>query len=89
MPVETFHTLIARNKRNSFILIFGFMVFFVAMGLIIGVVWGGYTDDLGRYHANWGFGAMVAIIAGVVAFFLTLGSFFGGDSVLLGVSRAK
>ncbi len=89
MPVETFHTQIARNKRNSFILIFGFMVFFVAMGLIIGVVWGGYTDDLGRYHANWGFGAMVAIIAGVVAFFLTLGSFYGGDSVLLGVSRAK
>ena len=89
MPVETFHTQIARNKRNSFILIFGFMVFFIALGLIIGMVWGGYTDDLGRYHANWYFGAMVALIAGIVAFFLTLGSFFGGDSVLLGVSGAK
>ena len=80
MPVETFHTLIARNKRNSYILIFAFMAFFIALGLVIGTVWGG---------GDWRFVGVVALIAGTVAFFLTLGSFYGGSSVLLGVSKAK
>ena len=80
MAIETFHTLIAKNKRNSFFLIGGFMIFFVAMGLLIGMVWGG--GDLT-------FGVVVAVIAAAVAFFLTLGSFYGGSSVLLGMSRAK
>ena len=69
MAVETFHTLIARNKRNSFLLIALFMIFFVGLGLLIGVVWGSHTDDYGVFQANWTFGFMVAVIAGVVAFF--------------------
>ena len=44
MAVETFHTLIARNKRNSFLLILGFMVFFVGLGLLITP---GFTDGRG------------------------------------------
>jgi heat shock protein HtpX len=80
MPGETFHTLIARNRRNSFILIGGFMLFFIAMGLLIGMVWGG---------GELAFGIVVATIAGVIAFGLTLGSYFGGSSVLLGMSKAK
>lgn len=97
MPIETFHTLIARNKRNSILLIAGFMVFFVGLGLLIGIVWGGVqpeeTDIYGNVtqsaEVSWHFGAMVAIIAGVVAFFLTLGSYYGGGNVLLSMSRAK
>jgi len=80
MATETFHTLIARNRRNSFILIGGFMLFFVALGLLIGMVWGG---------GEAAFGIAVAAIAGIVAFFLTLASYFGGSSVLLGMSQAK
>ena len=80
MATETFHTLIARNKRNSFFLIGGFMLFFVGMGLLIGMVWGG---------GEWQFGATVAIIAGLVAFVLTLLSFYGGSSALLGMSQAR
>jgi len=80
MATETFHTLIAKNKRNSFILIGGFMLFFVGMGLLIGMVWGG---------GRWQFGAVVAGIAAVVAFVLTLLSFYGGSSALLGMSKAR
>ncbi len=54
MATETFHTLIAKNKRNSFVLIGGFMLFFIGMGLLIGMVWGG---------GEWPFAAVVAGIA--------------------------
>jgi heat shock protein HtpX len=79
MPAETFHTLIARNRRNSAILIALFVVFFVGMGLLIGWVWGGTTP----------FAVTVAVIAGLVAFFLTLASYYRGSSAVLGISRAR
>jgi heat shock protein HtpX len=80
MPGETFHTLIARNKRNSVILIGVFMLLFIGMGLLIGAVWG---------HGNATFSIAVAAIAGIVAFGLTMGSYYGGSSVLLSMSQAK
>ena len=80
MPVETFHTQIARNKRNSFLLIGLFTLFFIGMGLLIGSVWGG--GDLA-------FSIAVAAIAAAVAFVLTLASYYGGSSALLGMSRAR
>ncbi len=89
MAIETFDTLIAKNKRNSFILIAGFMVFFVAIGLLIGVVWGSGTDQFGQYHTNWYFGAIVAFIAAVIAFFLTLASFYGGSGAIMAMSKAR
>ena len=79
MATETFHDLIARNRRNSALLIVLFVAFFVGVGLLIGVVWGG----------NWPFGAVVAGIAAVVAFFLTLLSYYGGSGALLALSRAR
>jgi len=79
MAGETFHDLIARNKRNSALLILLFLLFFVGLGLLIGTVWG----------RTWHFGIVVSVIAGVVAFFLTLASYYGGSSALLGMSRAR
>lgn len=79
MAVETFHTLIARNRRNSFLLIAFFLLFFIGIGLLIGMVWGG----------NWQFGVVVAAIAAVVAFCLTLASYYGGSAAVLGVSKAR
>ena len=80
MAVETFHTLIARNKRNSFLLIGIFLAFFIGFGLLIGMVWGA---------GDWRFAWVVAAAAAMLAFLLTLGSFYGGSSVLLSMSRAK
>jgi heat shock protein HtpX len=86
--VETFHTLIAKNKRNSFILMVLFMVFFVGLGLLIGAVWGSQTDRFGEYHINWHFSIMIAVLAGGISFLLTLLSYYGGDSLLMAVSDA-
>ena len=80
MALETFHTLIARNKRNSFVLIFLFVLIFVGMGLLIGAVWGG-----GDMVVAW----TVAIVAAVIAFILTLASYYGGSATLLGLSKAR
>ncbi len=80
MAIETFHTLIARNRRNSIMLVGGFMVFFVLVGLVIGLVWGG---------GDMAFGLVVAIGAAVLAFALTLGSYFGGSSAILSISKAR
>ena len=79
MAIETFHTLIARNKRNSIILIVCFMLLFIGMGVLIGYVWGRDVH----------FSIVVAAGAAVVAFLLTLASYFGGSSALLGMSRAR
>ena len=80
MAVETFNTLIAKNRRNSFVLIGAFMLVFVGMGLLIGMVWGGGEAR---------FGITVAVAAGIIAFLLTLLSYYGGSSALLGMSGAK
>ena len=77
--METFNTLIARNKRNSVVLILVFLAFFVGLGALIGQVWGG-----GDVAFRWG----VPVVAGAIAFVLTLASYYGGSSALLGMSQA-
>ncbi len=79
MAIETFHTLIARNKRNSFAIIAVFLLFFVAIGMLIGWVWGG----------TWAFSVVVACVAAIVAFLLTLMSYYSGSSAILSISKAK
>jgi len=79
MPTETFREQISRNKRNSILLILLFVIFFVGMGLLIGYVWGRERT----------FAVTVAVIAGLVAFFLTLLSYYGGSSALLALSKAR
>lgn len=80
MAAQTFHDQIARNKRNSVLLIGVFLVLFAGMGLVIGMVWGG---------GDTAFGIVVAAIAAAVAFVLTLASWYGGPGALLAMSRAR
>jgi len=80
MPVETFHTLIAKNRRNSFLLIAVFLLVFVGLGMLIGYVWG---------RGEMAFSFLVAGIAAGVAFLMTLASYYGGASPLLGMSKAR
>ncbi|KKL23147.1 hypothetical protein LCGC14_2428320, partial [marine sediment metagenome] len=80
MAVETFRTMIARNKRNSWLLIVLFMFLFVGMGLLIGAVWGGGSRN---------FSIAVAAVAATIAFVMILGSYYGGSSAVLGISKAK
>ncbi len=72
--------MILTNKRNSWLLIFLFLLVFVGIGLLIGMVWGG---------GDWHFGVIVAAIAAALAFVMSMASYFGGSSALLAMSRAK
>ncbi len=79
MPATTFHDLISANKRNSVLLIGGFLLFFTGVGWLIGWAWGG--DHV--------FGGVIAGIAAAVAFGLTVASYYGGSSALLAMSKAR
>jgi heat shock protein HtpX len=71
----TFFREIARNRRNSWILIFVVALVLAALGAAIG----------GATGYGWG-GVVVALI---VAFFMSIGSYFAGDRLVLMSSGAK
>jgi heat shock protein HtpX len=66
---------IAANKRRSFFLIFVFVVFLLLLGWIFGV--------------SYGAGEAGVAIALVVALIVSLVTFFYGDKMVLGISRAR
>jgi heat shock protein HtpX len=71
----TFYREIARNRRNSWLLLGVVAVLFAVLGAAVG-----YAMDVG-----W-VGAAVAL---AIAVALSIGSFFGGDRVVLAVSGAR
>ena len=71
----TFFREIARNRRNSWILIFVVAIVLAALGGAIG----------GATGYGWG-GVVLAL---VVAFFMSIGSYFAGDQLVLLSSGAK
>lgn len=66
---------ISRNKRNSYILILGFILFISALGYFIG--W--YNGD----PVSW------VMIAFIISIIYTLVAFFSGDKIALATARAK
>jgi len=72
---STFFREIARNRRNSWILVFVVAMVLAALGAAIG-----YASGFG-----WG-GVTVAL---VIAFFMSIGSYFAGDKLVLLSSGAK
>jgi heat shock protein HtpX len=72
---STFFREIARNRRNSWILVFVVAMVLAALGAAIG-----YASGFG-----WG-GVAVALL---VAFFMSIGSYFAGDKLVLLSSGAK
>ena len=76
---ETFYNQIAENKRKSFFLSLIVVALFVALGFSIGVAATG----------EWSGGLLVSGIALLVGGGLALGSYFGGDALVLKVSGAR
>jgi heat shock protein HtpX len=76
---ETFYEQIAENKRKSFLLSLLVVALFGALGFSIGVAATG----------EWSGGIFVTIIALLVGGGLALGSYFGGDALVLKVSGAR
>jgi heat shock protein HtpX len=79
-PYEgTFRERIARNRRNSLILISAFLAFVAVFGYVIGWAWIG--DPVGAI-----FGLVLAFIVGIVT---GLATYYGGDRMVLAASRAR
>lgn len=70
-----FHTHIARNKRNTVILIVIFALFLGALGYVFG-----------SYFGNWVTGVIIAVAVTVT---MTLFSLFAGAGTVLAISGAK
>ena len=75
----TFRERIARNRRNSLLLIVAFLAFVTSFGYIIGFA---LLGDPKRAL----FGLALALIVGVVS---GLVSYFAGDKMVLAASRAR
>jgi len=69
---------IAANKRKTVLLIFGAIVLLGAVGYVLGLWYGGSESGV--------FGLVGAVALAVV---LSLGSFFGGDRLVLASTRAR
>lgn len=89
MAIVTFRDLIARNKRNSVLLVAGFIVFIaiVAMVLALGILV--MVDPGAMAQVNWVRSLIIGLVAAVVAFFISLLAFFSGANMILRVSGAK
>jgi heat shock protein HtpX len=75
----TFRERIARNRRNSLLLIAAFLAFITVFGYIIGWAWLG--DPL-KALAGLAFALVIGVIAGLI-------SYYGGDKIVLAASRAR
>ena len=76
----TYHDLITKNRRNSSLLVVGFVVF---VAVLLGVMGSALTG--GDARAAGAFGGTALAIAIVMAFF----SYYSGDSMVLRMSGAK
>src|SRR5215218_8667923 len=75
----TFRERIARNRRNSLLLIAAFLAFIAVFGYVIGYAWLG--NPL-RALAGLAFALVVGVIAGLI-------SYYAGDRMVLAASRAR
>jgi heat shock protein HtpX len=75
----TFRERIARNRRNSLLLIAAFLAFITVFGYIIGWAWLG--DPL-KALVGLAFALVVGVIAGLI-------SYYAGDKMVLAASRAR
>ncbi len=71
--------LIQENKRKSWMLFFAMGGCLLVLGYVIGAAWMPHQDG----------GILGVMIAGMVWFFMSLVSYFSGDSILLSLSGAK
>jgi heat shock protein HtpX len=83
--VSTFYSEQAANRRNSFLMALLVVVVLAVFGYVIGYVIG-YGNNAGS-PVFWGIGAtMIAVAVGLL---MSIGSYFGGDKLVLATSGAK
>ena len=76
---QTFHQQIRQNKRRSILLMAVVVLLFAVLAWFFGFYLAGDPAN-----ALW-----FVPIGGIIAAFISLGALFGGDSMILGISRAR
>jgi heat shock protein HtpX len=88
MPT-TFRDLIAANKRNSFLLVLGMILFTVLVAMVLGLAVLALVAPDAVAAVNWQRSLLIGLAAGAISFFLSLLAYYRGDSMVLGVSGAR
>jgi len=73
--MSNLYSAISTNKRNSFFITAAITAFFIVLGYLIGSYWGSSYAGVG--------------IAFLLALVMSLSAYYGGDKMVLAVSRAK
>jgi heat shock protein HtpX len=84
----TFRDLIAANRRASFLLVAGFVLFVAVVAVCFGVAFLYWSTGSATWDQLRG-GFIAGLVAAVIAFFVAWLSYFTGDSMVLGVSGAR
>jgi heat shock protein HtpX len=84
----TFRDLIAANKRASFWLVLGFVVFVAAVAVCFGIAFLYWTTGSATWDQVRG-GMFTGLVAGAISFGIAWLGYFAGDSLVLGVSGAR
>jgi heat shock protein HtpX len=85
----TFRDLIARNKRNTVVLVVLFCLFVLVVAMVLGLAVIAYFSPETVAHLNWAEGLVLGGVAAGVAFLLSLLGYFEGDQMILAVSGAR
>ncbi len=85
----TFRDLIAANKRNSIWLVAIFVLFTVAVAVLLSLAIVAVVDPTRLETANWSEAVLIGGIAAVLSLLFSIVGFYAGDSLVLGVSHAQ
>lgn len=85
----TFRDLIAKNKRNSFLLVLGFILFVAIVAMVLAMAILAYVDPGAVERIDWRRALIVGLIAATVSFLISLVSYYQGAKLILAVSGAK
>ena len=87
MPT-TFRDLIAENKQKSFLLVAGMILFTFVVAMVFALAIFAMLSPVEVAEINWCRSLWIGLGAAVIAFFLSLLSFYQGDKLILAVSGA-
>src|SRR5262245_18687386 len=85
----TFRDLIARNKRNSFLLVAGFILFVAVVAMALALAIFAIIDPPAAENLDWERALQVGGIAGCVSVMIAMLSYYEGANLILAVSGAK
>lgn len=85
----TFRDLVAANRRNSALLVAGFILFTIVVVLVFALAALAYVSPDSVRHLDWGRAVLIGLGAGGLAALFALISYYAGDSMILAISGAR